>query len=51
MSLEGSKRFISLVENDDVISEDLATIISGYFRENSDVIWKDALEEHALIGD
>lgn len=51
MSLEGSKRFISLVENDDVISEDLATIISGYFRENSDVIWNDALEEHALIGD
>ncbi len=42
---------MSLVENDNVVSEELRTIISEYFRENSDVIWKDALEDHALIGD
>lgn len=51
MSLDRSKRFMSLVENDNVVSEELRTIISEYFRENSDVIWKDALEDHALIGD
>jgi hypothetical protein len=49
MSVINSKLFINSIESGDISSEKLFNIISGYFRENSDVIWKDALEEHNLI--
>ena len=51
MSLDTSKALIRLVEADDVASGELATLLSKYFRENDDVIWKDALEEHHLLCD
>ena len=51
MSPDISKRLIRLVESDDVASGEFAAILSQYFSENSDVIWKDALQEHDLISD
>ena len=49
MSSEVSERLVHLIEADDVASGELAAILSTYFQENSDVIWKDALEEHDLL--
>lgn len=51
MGDDTSKSIIRLIEEDDVSSAELATILSQYFRENSDVIWKDALEDHDLLAD
>ena len=48
MNLECSRRFIQLVENNNM-SDSLATILLEYFTDNSDVIWKDALEQHGLL--
>lgn len=31
------------------MSDSLATILLEYFTDNSDVIWKDALEQHGLL--
>lgn len=49
MNPDVSKTFVRLMEADDVSSGELASLLSQYFRENSDVIWKDALEEHGLL--
>ena len=51
MAGEFSKSFIRLIETNEVSSGELATILSQYFRENSNVIWKDALEDHDLLAD
>ena len=51
MSPDMSKKLIRLVESDDVASGELAAILSQYFRQNSGVIWKDALEDHGLLND
>lgn len=51
MSPDRSRKLVDLIEADDVVSGELAVILSQYFRENSDVIWKDALEEHDLLCD
>lgn len=48
MKPERSKQFIHLVENNDM-SDTLALILLEYFSDNSDVIWKDALEQHSLL--
>jgi hypothetical protein len=48
MNSEHSKRFIDLIEHNDM-SDRLAEIVLEYFSENSDVIWKDALEQHGLL--
>ncbi|CAN5425989.1 hypothetical protein BH18ACI3_BH18ACI3_15180 [soil metagenome] len=49
MSSEISRTWIDLVEADDTRAEVMSTILSQYFLANSDVIWKDALEEHHLV--
>ena len=49
MDAEMSKRFLHLVDGDAVGSKEMSVILVQYFRENSDVIWKDALEEHDLL--
>jgi len=51
MSSATSREFIALVEAGNVASGDLSRILSKYFRDNSDVIWKDALEDHKLLSD
>lgn len=49
MSTEDSNEFVSLIESDGVNTSEMRSILSRYFSENSDVIWKDALMEHELI--
>lgn len=49
MSAEASKRFVSLMEANDLESGDMASLLSNYFGDNSDLIWKDALEKHKLL--
>lgn len=51
MSPDVSKRLITLVEANDLASGELAGILSEHFRQNSDVIWKDALEDNGLLDD
>ena len=51
MNLETSTRFAELIESQVIDTPEMASILSRYFRENDDVIWKDALEDHSLIGD
>lgn len=48
MNPETSKEFVRLVENNEM-SESLGAILLNYFTENSDVIWKDALQQHNLL--
>lgn len=49
MSLNISNRLMHLVETNDVRSLELSTILAQYFRENSGVIWAEALETHNLL--
>ena len=49
MSLEISRRWISLVDAAGIRSPEMQSMLSEYLRQNSDVIWKDALEEYRLI--
>ena len=51
MSLDMSERLICLVDANDVASGELAAILSEYLRENCDVMWKDALDDHGLLND
>ncbi len=49
MDSETSQRWIRLAEANDFDSGEMQSILTNYFRENSDVIWKDALEEYNLL--
>lgn len=49
MTPDVSNRLITLIESGELASGALASILSQYFRENSDVIWQDALERHRLL--
>lgn len=49
MSHDVSQRFISLVESNDLNSGELASILAGFFSENTGVIWRDALKDHDLL--
>lgn len=49
MSVDDSKRFIQLVEADKIDEEELTQVLKNYFKDNSDVIWNDALTDHKLI--
>ena len=51
MDRESSRTLIELIETGDLQSAELADLLAQYFRENSDVIWKDALLEHGLLID
>ena len=51
MSPDRSKRLIFLAEANDVASGEVAAILSEFFRQNSGVIWTDALEDHGLLND
>ena len=51
MDTDTSRTWIDLVEADSVGSDELSVILSRYFEDNSDVIWKDALKEHDLLSD
>lgn len=50
MNLERSRQFIHLVENNDM-SDTLALILLEFFSDNSDVISRDALDQHSLLID
>jgi len=41
--------FVNMVETNEVASPEMSAIPSRYFRDNSDVIWKEALQEHDLL--
>jgi hypothetical protein len=49
MDAETSRTWVGLVEAEEFQSDEIQSILSVYFRENSDVIWKDALEGHRLL--
>ncbi|HQU90754.1 MAG TPA: hypothetical protein PLK77_00580 [Pyrinomonadaceae bacterium] len=49
MSSEGSEEFVRLIESDQVNVPEMRSILSAFFKENSDVIWKDALLETTLL--
>jgi len=49
MSLGQSAQFAGLIENEQFDSEEFVDLLLHYFKENDDVIWKDALEEHKLL--
>lgn len=49
MNPDVSGRFIKQIEDCDVSNREFAAILENYFKENEDVIWKDALEEHQLL--
>jgi hypothetical protein len=49
MDVKDSRRFIEMLETNDLIESELAAILSRYFLENKDLIWSDALVEHELL--
>ena len=49
MSADTSARFVRLLENGGIKTQELASILENYFRENEGVVWKDALKEHGLL--
>ena len=49
MNSDTSRKLTQLIEADDFTSGELAMILSKYFQDNSDVIWRDALEDHNLL--
>ena len=51
MDSETSQRWISLVEANDFDSGEMQSILTAYLSDNSEVIWKDALEEYNLLND
>ena len=49
MSPQDSRDFITLIEDNRANSLEMRSILSGFLKENSDVIWEDALLDHELI--
>jgi hypothetical protein len=49
MLLSSSQTLIRLIEADNLPHPEVASILSAYFVECGDAIWKDALEEHSLV--
>lgn len=48
MNATDSALLVAMVEQD-AIGPEAATILRGYFRNNRDAIWSDALAEHGLV--
>lgn len=46
---ENSARLIMQLEADEIESSAATEIIKEYFKENSELLWEDALKEHELI--
>jgi hypothetical protein len=49
MPIDESHRLVSLVNTDDVDSDEIREILYRYFDQNQNAIWQDALEEHELL--
>jgi hypothetical protein len=49
LSLSESRIFIESVAANDLDREEIREILSRYFEQNADFMWRDALEEHELI--
>jgi hypothetical protein len=49
MSQEDSCNLIKWMESDDVDHDGIRAVLLNYFRENSDLIWEDALLDHHLL--
>ena len=49
MSSEISQLFRELVESEEVNSDQLSSILTGYFHDNAELIWIGALIEHRLL--
>ena len=51
MSAEHSRKFIEMIESNNITQVEMSTILINYFEKNADVIWKDALTEHSLLSE
>ena len=49
MNSDDSSKFIEMIDSKNVVQDELSSILSRYFRSNTDVIWKDALAQHGLL--
>ena len=49
MSEQDSRNVIHWIETDDVEHDAMREPLSKYLRDNQDVLWADALEDHGLI--
>ena len=49
MNKKDSVRFIEMIEAKNIVQEEMSAILTRYFKENTDVIWEDALVENALL--
>ena len=49
MNKEDSDRFIEMIEAKNIVQDEMSAILTRYFKENTDVIWEDALVENALL--
>ena len=49
MNAVDSDRFIQMIEARSVDQVEMSEILTRYFKENTDVIWKDALAESELL--
>ncbi len=49
MDVEASKALLAMIDRGAIDDVAANRALREYFRANSDVLWKDALEEHALL--
>lgn len=49
MPLEDSREMLRRVGGGDVEAPGIEVILRGYFRENADILWHDALTTHRLL--
>ncbi len=49
MEATSTKQLVSAIENNNLGSLEVTTILSNYFRANKGSLWEDALLEHGLI--
>ena len=49
MSRGDSGLILTAIARDQLETEEVEKVLFGYFRENLNVIWKDALQEHGLV--
>ena len=49
MGIDDSRVLIELVHRGPIVDPKIEAILRAYFRENSDLIWSDALANHELL--
>ena len=46
---ESSRQLIELIEGNELGNPEATAILRGYFKENKESLWEEALEEHGLV--